>query len=169
MASSPDTVLSEANAVPDGASLYRELVMTRARRPERAGALDDADGEGSGTNPLCGDTVQVWLRRGPDGLVQDARHRTRGCAICAAAADLVADAVVGKDAGAFALLERRFGTMLQDGPEALSMGDRGAIGFLLALGDLHEYPSRRKCALLPFSAVRQALVHRPGEPDGGAG
>ena len=138
-------------------SLYRDLVIERARRPVHGGVLEGADGVADGTNPLCGDTVRVGIRLGGHGDAIEVRHRTRGCAICAAAADLMADAVQGRTAGEVVELYGRFEELLSQGQDALPLATRDTLGPLLAFADLHEYRSRRKCAMLPWSALLAAF------------
>ncbi len=139
------------------ASIYQALVVERARRPLHAGAVEAADGAGNGTNPLCGDTVHVTLRRDPDGRAVTVRHHTRGCAICAAAADLMVESVQGANEAETEASFARFERLLQDGEAALDPETRRQLGALNAFGDLHEYRSRRKCAILPWSALLAAF------------
>ena len=138
-------------------SLYRELVVERARRPLHAGDVDAADGAADGTNPLCGDTVHVTLRLGDGRHAQEVRHRTRGCAICAASADLMAESVQGRTVAEAEALLGQFDRLLQQGQSALDAPTRDRLGPLLAFADLHDYKSRRKCATLPWSALLAAF------------
>ncbi len=138
-------------------SLYRALVVERARHPVHAGAVEAADGAADGTNPLCGDTVHVTVRRRNDLRLADVRHHTRGCAICAASADLMAEHVVGMDREQVTALWRHFDGLLQAGGDALAPEENAALGSLNAFADLHQYRSRRKCATLPWSALLAAL------------
>ena len=142
-------------------ALYRDLVVERARRPLHAGEVEAADGAADGTNPLCGDTVHVTLRLDGGRHVSNIRHRTRGCAICSAAADLMAETVGGLGLDEVELQLRRFEQLLQLGEPALDPATRERLGTLLAFADLHEYKSRRKCAMLPWSALVAAF--RSGE------
>lgn len=138
-------------------SLYQDLVVERARRPLHAGVFDPADGAGDGTNPLCGDTVSVSVRLDTDRHIAGILHRTRGCAICAASADLMAHSVAGLDEARVEALYGRFDQLLQHGADALEPDGREQLGLLLAFSDLHDYRSRRKCATLPWSALRAAF------------
>ncbi len=149
--------MSDAATLQSGASIYQALVVERARRPLHAGTAEPADGAGDGTNPLCGDTVHVTLRRDPTGRAVAVRHRTRGCAICAAAADLMAEAVQGATRNETEAAFARFERLLQDGEAALDPDTRRQLGQLNAFGELHEYRSRRKCAILPWSALLAAF------------
>ncbi len=148
--------MSEA-ALQADASIYQQLVVERARRPLHAGTVEPADGAADGTNPLCGDTVHVTLRRDPGGRAVAVRHRTRGCAICAAAADLMAETVQGATRNEAEAVFGRFQRLLQDGETALDAETRRQLGLLNAFGELHGYRSRRKCAILPWSALLAAF------------
>ncbi|MCQ8277700.1 SUF system NifU family Fe-S cluster assembly protein [Acetobacteraceae bacterium KSS8] len=153
--------MPEADAPSSAEALYRALVVGRARTPVFAGAVEGADGAGEGANPLCGDRVAVSLRRDAEGRVAEIRHESDGCAICVAAADLMAETVSGLDAVAIGALRSGFEAMLRDGAAATSAPQRDRLGLLNAFADLHEYKSRRKCATLPWSALSAALA-----PDG---
>ena len=139
------------------ASPYRDLVVERARRPLHAGDVEPADGAADGTNPLCGDKVHVTLRFGEDRNAAEVRHRTRGCAICAASADLMAETVQGHGLDEAKAMLGRFEQLLDAGQAALDPATQQQLGSLLAFADLHEYRSRRKCAILPWSALVAAF------------
>lgn len=145
-----------------GGSPYRDLVMERARRPLHGGTLDAPDGVADGTNPLCGDSVEVGIRLNRDRGAAAIRHRTRGCAICAASADLMAEAAQGRTAAEAAALLDRFEALLARGEDALEPAERDGLGPLLAFADLHGYRSRRKCATLPWSALLAAFRSSEG-------
>lgn len=148
-----------------GAALYQDLVVERARHPLHGGAVEPPDGAGDGTNPLCGDKVHVTLRLGPDRTAAEIRHRTRGCAICAASADLMAEHAQGHAQPEAEALFRQFEQLLVDGEASLDAPARDRLGPLLAFAELHDYRSRRKCATLPWSALLAAYqpAGTPGE------
>ena len=134
-------------------SLYQRLIMERARQPHHAGLLDPADRQADGNNPFCGDKVHVTLSLSPNGRVDRVLHRTRGCAICVASADLMAEAVTGMDGVGIHSLSGRFDAMLHAGPN----DPAASLGLLDAFENLHEYRSRIRCATLPWAALLDAL------------
>jgi nitrogen fixation NifU-like protein len=138
----------------DVADLYQRLIMERARSPRHAGAPAVFDAEAEGDNPMCGDRVHLWVRRGGDGRIEEVRHATRGCAICQASADLLGDAVVGRDAESIKTLRKDFEAMVSSGviPADPAFAD------LRALAGVHEYRSRIRCATLPWQALTAALA-----------
>ncbi|WP_428375052.1 Fe-S cluster assembly sulfur transfer protein SufU [Lichenicoccus sp.] len=147
----------------DMAALYQEMIVDRARAPRHAGVLEPADGAADGDNPFCGDRVHVTLRLAPQGGVAELRHRTRGCAICMASADLMADAVDGLQRPAIVSLYERFGAMLRDGRSDSGDDMPGRLGLLTAFETLHEYRSRIRCATLPWTALLDAMAGPPGK------
>jgi len=79
----------------------------------------------------------------------------RGCAISVASADLMTEAVQGLDANAARRLSERFHVLATTG-----VADDPALDTLRPLAGVHEYPSRVKCATLPWHALVAALNER---------
>jgi nitrogen fixation protein NifU and related proteins len=127
--------------------LYQALIMDRSRNPRFAGRPVAFDAEAAGDNPLCGDHVQVFVRR--DG--NKVAHESRGCAIMTASADLMAEAVAGKSTGEIAELRSAFEQVVTTGVANPELGD------LNALAGVSEYRSRIRCATLPWSALADAV------------
>ena len=75
--------------------LYSAVVIERFRHPRYRGTMPDADATAEGFNPLCGDRIrfEILVR---DGRIVAARYRGDACAICLAAADLLAERVEGR-------------------------------------------------------------------------
>ena len=138
----------------DALDLYQDLVMQRARQPRHAGAPPRYDAEAEGDNPMCGDRVRLYLRHGNDGAIAELGHETRGCAICIASADLLADAVTGRDPARAMALGDEVEAMVASGTPP----DDAEFGDLRALAGVHPYRSRHRCATLPWQALRAALA-----------
>ena len=139
----------------DMTALYQQLIVDRARAPLHAGVLEPADGAADGDNPFCGDRVHVTVRMALDGGAAEVRHRTRGCAICMASADLMAQSAEGLRRPALVSLFESFDAMLRDG--RANGGELGHLGLLAAFENLHEYRSRIRCATLPWTALLDAM------------
>jgi nitrogen fixation NifU-like protein len=138
----------------DAADLYQKLIMERARTPRHAGAPAAFDAEAEGDNPMCGDRVHLWIRRGGDGRIAELRHATRGCAICQASADLLGDAAIGRNRAEIEALREDFEAMVHSG----AVPARAVFQELQALAGVHEYRSRIRCATLPWQALTKALA-----------
>ena len=143
-----------AAAFDDVRDLYQEIILDRGRHPRHGRPLSEFDARARGDNPMCGDRVEVFVRRSEDGRLADVGFAARGCAISVASADLMADAVVGRGRDEVRKLFECFSGLVRTG-ECPDCSD--AMDGLMALGGVHKYPSRVKCAALPWHALIAAL------------
>ena len=144
------------NTVAPEAGLYQELVLEHKRAPRHFGHLDAPTHQARGTNPQCGDDLQVELRV-EDGQLRDIAFSGQGCAICVASASMMSEAVIGRDVAAAASLQQRFRAVLTGEAEA----EEANLGKLVSLAGVRRYPSRIKCALLGWHALMHALTEEP--------
>jgi len=133
--------------IADSDQLYQHIVMDRVRNPRRAGRPEKFDAEAEGNNPLCGDRIHVYFDRDGSRI----SHESQGCAIMIASAELMADAVAGKNAAEIPQLRAEFEAVVSTGTE------NPALGNLNALANLSEYRSRISCATLPWAILGLAL------------
>jgi nitrogen fixation NifU-like protein len=137
----------------DVRDLYQQVILEHGRKPKHMHRLDPFDRAAKGDNPMCGDRVEVRVRLA-NGRVAEAGFEARGCAISVASADLMADAVAGQTPADIRALSARFRDMVRTG----ACPDCGpALEALRPLSGVHEYPSRLKCATLPWDALLSAL------------
>ena len=149
--------MSEAFA--DLRDLYQEVILQHSRHPAHQRRLDPFDGAAKGDNPMCGDRVEVRVRLDA-GRVAETGFEARGCAISVASADLMAQAVAGKTPADVRDLAADFRTMVRSGDCAHCASD---MRTLRPLAGVHEYPSRLKCATLPWDALLAALENAANE------
>ena len=146
----------------EGAALYDRLIVERARTPHFAGRMEQADRVGEGKNPLCGDKTRVEVALTHNHISQ-VRHHTRGCAICLAAADLMAERITGLTPQHALAVGQRFSAMLVDTTPPAHICDghteTPASRPLEAFAPLRAHRSRIRCAELPWVALKEALVH----------
>ena len=131
--------------------LYQEVILDHGRKPRHGRRLEVFDASAKGDNPMCGDRVTVFLRHDGDA-VADVGFEARGCAISIASADLMAEAVLGHTAGEIRVMASEFSAMAHSGAS-----EAPEMKALLPLAGVHEYPSRVKCATLPWAALQAAL------------
>lgn len=137
-------------------ALYHDAIMAHARAPHHAGPLADAEARATVDNPLCGDRVTIELRL-QDGKVGAIGQTVRGCALCQAAASMLADGAIGVDAGEIVAAREAIRAMLRD-DAAPPAGRWAAFGAFLPARSAR---SRHECVLLPFKAVERALAAQP--------
>ena len=87
--------------------LYQSVILDHNRKPRNFGALEGANREADGRNPLCGDEVHVALVVEGD-VIQDVKFTGHGCAISKASASLMTAAVKGKSRAEAEALFHRF-------------------------------------------------------------
>ena len=149
-----------ADTFDDLRDLYQETILDRGRHPRHGKKLEIFDATAKGDNPMCGDRIQVWLKYAPDGTVENTGFEARGCAISIASADLMAETVQGRSKSDTAVLFATFRDMVKTG---VCPACDPAMERLASLSGVHEYPSRVKCATLPWHALVAALNGTQGD------
>jgi nitrogen fixation NifU-like protein len=140
--------------------LYQDVILDRSRNPRHMNRLERFDARAAGDNPMCGDQVEVRLCFGADGRVEDAAFEARGCAISLASADLMAETIRGLKEADIRALADEFRKLAKTGV------GRADLGELRVLAGVAEYPSRVKCATLPWTALVAALDSHRGNEHG---
>ena len=143
--------------------LYQSVILDHNRRPRNFGELPDANRTADGKNPLCGDTLTVWLKYDGDTLA-DVRAVAQGCAISKASASLMTQAVRGKSRDEAAALFDHVHAMVT-GHAPAPTGPGGPLGSLAALAGVSRFPVRVKCASLAWHTLRAAMADGPAVPD----
>ena len=76
------------------------------RAPRNAGLLEGADLSASADNPVCGDSLRLYLRRGADGRVEACKFQAYGCPAAIAAGSLLTVMLGGASREAAAAITR---------------------------------------------------------------
>jgi len=134
--------------------LYQQVILDHNRKPRNFGRLDGANRTAEGYNPLCGDQVRVYLDI-EAGVIRDIRFEGSGCAISKAAASMMTASLKGKTVGEADQLFGRFHDMLTAAGHGAAAAE---LGKLAVFSGVCEFPSRIKCATLPWHTVRAALA-----------
>jgi nitrogen fixation protein NifU and related proteins len=139
--------------VSDLTDLYARTILEHERRPANHGKLAGANRSAAGENPLCGDRVTIELRV-EDGVVREAAFEGVGCALSKASASMMTLAVAGKTAAEIERTRAAFDALVVG-----KLGEREAseLGELRAFAGVQRFPSRARCARLPWEALRTAL------------
>ncbi|WGF88651.1 iron-sulfur cluster assembly scaffold protein [Marinivivus vitaminiproducens] len=135
-----------------GDALYQKALIEKAREARSAPRLDDADVTLRLDNPLCGDRVELDLKLA-NGHVGAIGHKVRGCALCQAAAVILAERAPGKPPEAVHAVLERVRAYLAEGRD-LDLPDWPELELFLPVRPAR---SRHRCVTLPFEALVQAL------------
>ena len=66
-----------------GDPIYTEMIIEYSRNPSNYGKIDDAQIQRHDSNPLCGDSIDLYLNI-DDKKISDVKFDGKGCAICMA-------------------------------------------------------------------------------------
>lgn len=135
--------------------LYQEVIVDHSKRPRNYGKPAAVHRHADGDNPLCGDTVTVYLTV-EGGKVTDVRFEGRGCAISMASASLMTEAVQGKTVAEVRALFEHFHRLVTGKDEFPD----DTLDKLAVFEGVRDYPVRVKCATLPWHTLVAALESR---------
>jgi len=120
--------------MPETSGVYHPIVMDHFTHPRNMGEMENADGVGEARNPVCGDTMRLFIKVEADRIVE-AKFLTFGCAGAIAASSMTTEMIRGLT------LE-----------ETLRI-TRQAVS--AALGDLP--PTKVHCSALAEAAIKAAV------------
>jgi len=133
--------------------LYQELILDHGKHPRNFRQIEGTEMHAEGYNPLCGDRCEVYATS-DDDAVTDAAFQGKGCAISQASASLMTQTVKGKSRAEIDAIYQSFHRMVMD--EA-TPAELDKLGKLAVLSGVKEFPSRVKCATLPWHTLMAAL------------
>jgi NifU-like protein involved in Fe-S cluster formation len=125
---------------------YSETLIDHFEHPRNAGAMEDADAEGFVTNPVCGDSMRLFMRLEGDDepRIAAASFLTSGCPASIATSSVATVMLTG---------------LTLPEAEALTRDD-----FAEAVGGLPK--PKLHCSVLAQAAVRNAITQwRAGNAD----
>ena len=144
---------------PELEELYQEVILDHSRRPRNFGELADATMRVHGDNPSCGDEIDLGVKFGADGSVEEIKFNGHGCAISQASASMMTMKLKGKS--------RAIAQEMLDAFHGLATGDNDdanpLLGDLRLLRGVRKFPQRVKCAMLAWRALEEALRQNAGE------
>jgi len=130
---------------------YEKILREHARHPRHRGRPASISATGEGSNPKCGDEIQVHLTPDEQGVLGPVYFEAQACALCVASASLMTARVEG--------LPREEARQLAEAYARLEPIADEAPGetWQCLLQVLDTAPQRRRCIELPWSALENAL------------
>jgi len=141
--------------------LYQELILDHYRAPRHKGPCPGCGREVKQDNPLCGDVITLRLEV-QDKTIARIAHEGQGCSISQASASMMAEAVLGQPVAQALELGQSVRALMRG--ESPSAEQEQALGDLMALQGVASFPVRVKCALLPWTALQEALAGAAPQP-----
>ncbi len=136
-------------------AMYQEIILDHYRAKHHSGLREPYGAQVTHVNPTCGD--EVMLRVALDGeRVVDVSYEGVGCSISQASTSVMSELVIGATVHEALALHEEFTEMMHSRGEIEPDEDRleDAIAFI----GVARFPARVKCALLGWSAFKDAAV-----------
>jgi nitrogen fixation NifU-like protein len=125
--------------------MYRQQILDHYKNPRNYGELEDAEVEHVGENPMCGDTIKMFLALTDDEeTIQRVSFIGEGCAISQAAASMLSGELQGMSLSAVRAMDRE---------DVIDL-----LGVELS-------PMRIKCAVLAEKVAQDGVAIHQGDAD----
>jgi nitrogen fixation NifU-like protein len=142
--------------------LYQEIILDHYRAKHHSGLRDPYEAEVHHVNPSCGDEVTLRLHLDGD-TVADVSYEGLGCSISQASTSVMSDLVIGRRVTDGLDLHAEFLTLMQGRGTVEPDEDRLEDG--IAFAGVAKFPARVKCALLGWSAFKDAAARALSEQE----
>jgi nitrogen fixation protein NifU and related proteins len=136
-------------------ALYQEIIKDHYKNPHHKGLREPYDAEVHHVNPSCGDEVTLRVHVA-EGKLADVSYDSLGCMISQASASVLAELVVGRDVDSAMSVHEEFLSLMQSKGQATP--DEDVLQDAVAFAGVSKYPSRIKCALLAWMALKDATA-----------
>lgn len=135
--------------------LYQQVILDHNKNPRNFKKLENSNRSAEGYNPLCGDKINIYINLEND-IIENISFQGSGCAISKASASLMTSILKGKTKEETEKLFDKF--------QNLITGKNGSsneeLGKLNILSGVKEFPTRVKCASLPWHTMISALKNK---------
>jgi nitrogen fixation NifU-like protein len=135
--------------------LYQEIILDHYRTKHHSGLREPYDVEVHHVNPSCGDEVRLRLRLTGD-VIDDVSYEAVGCSISQASTSVMTDLVIGRPVAEGLALHEEFLALMQS--QGSVEPDEERLEDAVAFAGVARFPARVKCALLGWSAFKDAAI-----------
>ena len=140
-------------------AMYQEIILDHYREKLNSGLREPFQAEVHHVNPSCGD--EITLRAELDGnRIVDISYHSEGCSISQASTSVMSELLIDRDVDDAMKLHDAFLEMMQSQGKATPDEDRLEDG--VAFVGVSQFPARVKCAMLGWSAARDAIFRAQG-------
>lgn len=135
-------------------ALYEGAIKELAAINSLPSSLPSPDRQASVDNPFCGDRVDLQINL-EEGRVSALALQVRGCMLCRAAANALAQSAIGLSKAEFETARDSLTTMLKR--EDIIEWVPAGWNVLRPFEPVRRHKSRHGCVILPFTAMLEAL------------
>jgi nitrogen fixation NifU-like protein len=135
--------------------MYQEIILEHYREKHHSGLREPFGAQVHHVNPSCGDEVTLRVRL--DGQqVADVSYEGVGCSISQASTSVMTDLVIGRSVTEALALHEEFTELMHSRGE--TEPDEDTLEDAVAFAGVAKFPARVKCALLGWSAFKDAVA-----------
>lgn len=135
--------------------MYQEIILDHYKARHHSGLRDPYEAEVTHVNPSCGD--EILLRVHLDGdVVADVSYDAVGCSISQASTSIMTDLVIGRPVEEALKIAEAFSEMMHS--RGAIEPDEDVLEDAIAFAGVAKFPARVKCALLGWSAWKDAAA-----------
>jgi nitrogen fixation NifU-like protein len=122
---------------------FSDKLIEHFQNPRNVGIIELPEGIATITNPICGDVTEIYLRI-KDGVIEDAKFKSLGCAVTIASASVFTERIKGMEIS-----------------KLISGGDEEIVNRLVTLieNELGELPAKKlHCPPATVQAFLEAIL-----------
>ena len=135
--------------------MYQEIILDHYREKLNSGLREPFQAEVHHVNPSCGD--EITLRAELDGnRIVDISYHSEGCSISQASTSVMSELLIDRDVDDAMKLHDEFLEMMQS--QGRIEPDEEVFEDAIAFAGVSQFPARVKCALLGWSAFKDAAA-----------
>lgn len=139
-------------------NLKREIILEHYQHPKNRGLIDDESYIKVNTNnESCIDEIDLMVKL-QDNKIVDIRFDGEACAICTSSTSVMIDTLIGKDIEEAKRIIDNFNNMVDEKEYDESILEQANV-----YNDVYKQPSRKKCALLPWWGMENAISKQNSE------
>lgn len=135
--------------------MYQEIILDHYKAKHHAGLREPFEAQVHHVNPSCGDEIDLRVHLDGDRIV-DVSYDAEGCSISQAATSVMADLVIGRTVAEGLAIESAFHDMMHS--QGKAEPDEDVLEDGIAFLGVSQFPARVKCALLGWSAWKDAAA-----------
>ena len=142
--------------------LYQTIIQDHYREKHHSGLREPYEVEVHHVNPSCGDELTLRVHHDGD-TVSDISYPAEGCSISQASTSVMGDLLIGGTTAHALELHDKFLEMMQS--QGRIEPDEDTFEDAIAFAGVSKFPARVKCALLGWSALRDATLQATAKED----
>ncbi|MDO5676615.1 MAG: SUF system NifU family Fe-S cluster assembly protein [Propionibacteriaceae bacterium] len=135
--------------------LYQTIILDHYREKHHSGLREPYQAEVHHVNPSCGDELTLRVQI-DDGTISDISYHAEGCSISQASVSIMTDLLIGNSVEHAMQLHDQFLEVMHS--QGAITPDEDVFEDAIAFAGVSKFPARVKCALLGWSALKDATI-----------